>query len=314
MSCRARAGLPGSGYQRIPQWTTVSASVAGQQAGEQRAADVGLDEVGPLELAGGGALSIPARYSTVGSRSSRRASSAPQWLATPAITTRRPGHLILSLRFSLTGRLRSASSSTASRRSSASSRLGELLARRPAPGGRARRRRPGPGASARHARPARAARAPRGPRAPAARPRRAAAWRARRLSAGRARRAPASPPPRGCARSPLAARRPTPPIGRCLRTAPPRRYASSVPTVRPAWLAVARAGRPPAALRRSAAARRARRRGGPRPPRAGWTATAGAARVRSTSDRGGDVERAHRRALGVGGPLAGAERPWSAPG
>ena len=29
ISCSARAGLPGSGYQRIPQWTTVSTSVAG---------------------------------------------------------------------------------------------------------------------------------------------------------------------------------------------------------------------------------------------------------------------------------------------
>ncbi len=29
MSCSARAGLPGVGYQTIPQWTTVSGSVAG---------------------------------------------------------------------------------------------------------------------------------------------------------------------------------------------------------------------------------------------------------------------------------------------
>ena len=28
-SWRTRAGLPGSGYQRIPQWTSVSASVEG---------------------------------------------------------------------------------------------------------------------------------------------------------------------------------------------------------------------------------------------------------------------------------------------
>ena len=50
MSWSARCGLPGSGYQRIPAWTSVSAPGRGQQAGEQRAADVGLEELGPLEL------------------------------------------------------------------------------------------------------------------------------------------------------------------------------------------------------------------------------------------------------------------------
>ena len=53
MSCSARAGLPGAGYQRIPQWTTVSALGAGEQPREQRAAQVGLDELGALEVRGG---------------------------------------------------------------------------------------------------------------------------------------------------------------------------------------------------------------------------------------------------------------------
>ncbi len=53
---------------------------------------------------GGATVSIPARYSIDGSRSSLRASSAPQWLATPVITTRRPDDtLILGFRFRLWG-------------------------------------------------------------------------------------------------------------------------------------------------------------------------------------------------------------------
>ena len=39
---------------------------------------------------GGAPVSIPAMYSTSGSRSSRRASSVPQWLEIPVIATRRP--------------------------------------------------------------------------------------------------------------------------------------------------------------------------------------------------------------------------------
>ena len=54
MSCSARAGLPGSGYQRIPAWTSVSALGRGHQPGEHGAADVGLEELGALEVDGGG--------------------------------------------------------------------------------------------------------------------------------------------------------------------------------------------------------------------------------------------------------------------
>ena len=78
ISCRARAGRPGSGYQRIPQWTTVSTSVAGSSR-ESTALrmSASMNSV-RASSAGGGRVSIPAMYATAGSRSSRRASSAPQ--------------------------------------------------------------------------------------------------------------------------------------------------------------------------------------------------------------------------------------------
>ena len=90
-SWRIRAGLSGSGYQRIPQWTTVSAPVPGssrESSGPRMSASIKSVR---SSSTGGGTVSIPARYSIDGSRSSLRASSAPQWLATPVITTRRPG-------------------------------------------------------------------------------------------------------------------------------------------------------------------------------------------------------------------------------
>ena len=70
----------------------MSGSVTGQDPGQHRVADVGLDELGALEVAGRlGSVSMPAMKSIEGSRSSCRASSAPQWLAIPVMTTRLPG-------------------------------------------------------------------------------------------------------------------------------------------------------------------------------------------------------------------------------
>ena len=60
ISCRARGGRPGSGYQRIPQWTTVSTPVAGSSR-----ASTGLRMSASMKSvrsssAAGGRLSIPA--------------------------------------------------------------------------------------------------------------------------------------------------------------------------------------------------------------------------------------------------------------
>ena len=90
ISCSARAGLPGSGYQRIPQWTTVSTPVAGSSRESVALRMSASMKSVRTSSGGGGPVSIPAMYSTSGSRSSRRASSAPQLLETPVIATRRP--------------------------------------------------------------------------------------------------------------------------------------------------------------------------------------------------------------------------------
>ena len=97
MSCSARAGLSGSGYQTIPQWTTTSGSSPGrirEMTGLRMSASMNSVR---SRSASGATVSMPARWDTAGSRSSVRASSRPQWLAIPAMTTRLPPAMANSL-------------------------------------------------------------------------------------------------------------------------------------------------------------------------------------------------------------------------
>ena len=78
MSCRAREGFPGSGYQRIPAWTTVSAPVVGKRrASSGLRMSASMNSV-PASSARGGVVSMPMTWSTRSSSSSLSASSVPQ--------------------------------------------------------------------------------------------------------------------------------------------------------------------------------------------------------------------------------------------
>src|SRR3954452_17517329 len=90
MSCIARAAMPAPGCRTIWLCTTVSISVCGISLpiiGLRMSAS--MKSVRSSRVRGGRA-SRPATYSTLGSRSSRRASSLPRRVDTPVIRTRRP--------------------------------------------------------------------------------------------------------------------------------------------------------------------------------------------------------------------------------
>jgi hypothetical protein len=90
MSCSAHAGLSSSGYQTIPQWTTVSTSVPGrirEIIGLRMSASMNsVRRSSPPE----GRVSMPQRKLTSSSPSRCRATAVPQWLETPVISTRGP--------------------------------------------------------------------------------------------------------------------------------------------------------------------------------------------------------------------------------